>query len=156
MTNEEAKAFLDNLKICINEHSIVADWLVEIANRKTEPQKIGYCNECNWFRDKQVCGRCRSKNLYAPKHEPQTMYYPQVDGITPSVIAKDEPQTYVINPQEPTNDDKCFECDDFFTCGGQCNKIEDEPQTCEECEHWSDTEDGCADRHGCMIDCAWK
>ena len=39
-----------------------------------------------------------------------------------------EPQTYVINPQEPTNDDKCFECDDFFTCGGQCNKIEDEPQ----------------------------
>ena len=47
---------------------------------------------------------------------------------------KDEPQTYVINPQEPTNDDKCFECDDFFTCGGQCNKIEDEPQT----------------------DCAWK
>lgn len=47
---------------------------------------------------------------------------------------KDEPQTYAINPQEPTNDDKCFECDDFFTCGGQCNKIEDEPQT----------------------DCAWK
>ena len=37
-------------------------------------------------------------------------------------------QTYVINPQEPTNDEKCFECDDFFTCGGQCNKIEDEPQ----------------------------
>ena len=33
----------------------------------------------------------------------------------------------------------------------------DEPQTCEECEHWSDTEDGCADRHGCTItDCAWK
>lgn len=45
----------------------------------------------------------------------------------------DEPQTYVINPQEPTNDDKCFECDDFFTCGGQCNKIEDEPHT--DC-HW--------------------
>lgn len=28
-------------------------------------------------------------------------------------------------------------------------KGKDEPQTCEECEHWSDTEDGCADRHGC-------
>lgn len=39
---------------------------------KTEPQKIGYCNECKWFRDKQVCGRCRSKNLYASKDEPQT------------------------------------------------------------------------------------
>ena len=37
---------------------------------------------------------------------------------------KTEPQTYVINPQEPTNDDKCFECDDFFICGGQCNKTE--------------------------------
>ena len=42
---------------------------------------------------------------------------------------KDEPQTYVINPQEPTNDDKCFECDDFFTCDGQCDEVEDEPQT---------------------------
>ena len=39
------------------------------ADRKTEPQKIGYCNECKWFRDKQVCGRCRSKNMYAPKDE---------------------------------------------------------------------------------------
>jgi len=36
MTNEEAKVFLDNLKICINEHPIVADWLVEIENRKDE------------------------------------------------------------------------------------------------------------------------
>ena len=36
MTNEEAKAFLDNLKICIEEHPVVADWLVEIADRKTE------------------------------------------------------------------------------------------------------------------------
>ena len=42
---------------------------------------------------------------------------------------KDEPQTYVINPQEPTNDDKCFERDDFFTCDGQCDEVEDEPQT---------------------------
>ena len=60
MTNEEAKTFLNNLKVCVEEHPIVADWLVEIADRKTEPQ---------------------------------TMYYPQVDGITPSVIVKDEPQT---------------------------------------------------------------
>ena len=36
MTNEEAKMFLDNLKVCIDEHPIVADWLVEIADRKTE------------------------------------------------------------------------------------------------------------------------
>ena len=55
------------------------------------------------------------------------------DRKTEPTISKmeqvEEPQTYVINPQEPTNDDKCFECDDFFTCGGQCNKVEDEPQT---------------------------
>ena len=25
----------------------------------------------------------------------------------------------------------------------------DTPQTCEDCDHWSDTQDGCADRHGC-------
>lgn len=31
------------------------------------------------------------------------------------------------------------------------NNRKDEPQTCEECEHWSDTEDGCADRHGCTM-----
>jgi hypothetical protein len=42
MTNEEAKEFLDNLKICIEEHPVVADWLVEIADRKTEPQTNGY------------------------------------------------------------------------------------------------------------------
>lgn len=36
MTIEEAKTFLDNLKVCIEEHPIVADWLVEIADRKTE------------------------------------------------------------------------------------------------------------------------
>lgn len=37
MTNEEAKVFLDNLKVCIDEHPVVADWLVEIADRKDEP-----------------------------------------------------------------------------------------------------------------------
>lgn len=36
------------------------------------------------------------------------------------------------------------------------NNSKDEPQTCEECEHWNDTEDGCADRHGCKTDCPWK
>ena len=36
MTNEEAMEFLDNLEICINEHPVVAGWLVEIATRKTE------------------------------------------------------------------------------------------------------------------------
>lgn len=60
------------------------------------------------------------------------------------------PQTYVINPQEPTNDEKCFECDDFFTCGGQCNKIEDEPQTeIPEYAEWKEPFEK-------MTDCPWK
>ena len=25
----------------------------------------------------------------------------------------------------------------------------EKPNNCEDCEHWNDTEDGCADRHGC-------
>ena len=37
MTREEAITFMDELKVCIKEHPIVADWLVEIADRKTEP-----------------------------------------------------------------------------------------------------------------------
>ena len=36
MTREEAITFMDELKVCIKEHPIVADWLVEIADRKTE------------------------------------------------------------------------------------------------------------------------
>ena len=36
MTREEAITFMDELKMCIKEHPIVADWLVEIADRKTE------------------------------------------------------------------------------------------------------------------------
>ena len=41
MTREEAITFMDELKVCIKEHPIVADWLVEIADRKTEPQTSG-------------------------------------------------------------------------------------------------------------------
>ena len=65
---------------------LVADGIE--ADRKTEPHKIGYCNECKWFRDKQVCGRCRSKNLYAPKDEPNDSEKPNScehiteDGVT--------------------------------------------------------------------------
>lgn len=62
MTNEEAKVFLDNLKICIDEHPIVADWLVEIADRKTE-NSSEIPNNCEPF-DKDI--NVRSKN------EPQT------------------------------------------------------------------------------------
>lgn len=79
-------------------------WLIEEMTKKADtPQtEIGYCNECKWFGDKQVCGRCRNRNLFA---------------------------------------------------------VADTPQTCEDCDHWSDTQDGCADRHGCytpQTDCDRK
>lgn len=82
MTNEEAKVFLDNLKICINEHPIVADWLVEIANRKTEPQtfdKPPKCLGCLYSDlDKAFhpCASCENFSKYvgeiSDKTEPQT------------------------------------------------------------------------------------
>ena len=73
MTNEEAKVFLDNLKICINEHPIVADWLVEIADRKTEPQTERSCTNCkhNGVLSVPKCDECNNMD----KHEfikPQT------------------------------------------------------------------------------------
>lgn len=39
---------------------------------QTETKGVGYCNECKWFRDKQVCGRCRSRNLFAKADTPLT------------------------------------------------------------------------------------
>ena len=85
MTNEEAKLFLDNLKICIDEHPIVADWLVEIADRKTEnsSEKPNNCeDEPTWEQVKEYCNkRCLDivdsalrKKWY--KDEPQTDYTP--------------------------------------------------------------------------------
>jgi hypothetical protein len=46
--------------------------LIEADTPQTETKGVGYCNECKWFRDKQVCGRCRSKNLFAKADTPQT------------------------------------------------------------------------------------
>lgn len=36
MTREGAITLIDELRVCIKEHPIIADWLVEIADRKTE------------------------------------------------------------------------------------------------------------------------
>jgi len=47
--------------------------LIEVAD--TPQTEVGYCNECRWFKDKQVCGRCRSRNLFAKADTPQTDVY---------------------------------------------------------------------------------
>lgn len=56
------------------------------------------CHKCKHWNYSYGCrnkkGICQFEALADRKTEPQTMYYPQVDGITPSVIMpKDEPQT---------------------------------------------------------------
>ena len=82
MTNEEAKEFLDNLKICINEHPIVADWLVEIADRKTEP----FAKDTN-VRSKD-CETCKHYKLACElfsevcKYEPITKTETQNSNLT--------------------------------------------------------------------------
>ena len=53
--------------------------------------QYGNCNKCRWYGDKQVCGRCRSRNLYAPKDESQTTSTPY--KVDTSSICKIEPQT---------------------------------------------------------------
>ena len=84
MTNEEAKVFLDNLKICIDEHPIVADWLVEIANRKTEPK---ICDTCRYYNSNIPCGSTPSACKEADKFAEEF-----VDGLK-KLKPKDEPTT---------------------------------------------------------------
>ena len=197
MTNEEAKMFLDNLKICIDEHPVVADWLVEIAERKTE-NSSEKPNNCEHITEDGVtcakypaCDDCLDNPLnkakgserlvkgseqteptiskmeqvdkdinVRSKDEPQTMYYPQVDGITPSVIVKTEPQ---MDIHGITDCDFCKEknCED-------CEGGKDEPQTdvetmsCEECKYYRIgkpcepflNESDCS--YEPKTDCSWK
>ena len=137
MTNEEAKMFLDNLKICIDEHPVVADWLVEIADRKTEPQ-IEYCPRCGMriLVDKTEPTISKMEQV---ADEPQTeewhddcdtcMWY---DGACTIPCCdyepKDEPQTYI------TEDRDTQILDAWQVHHRNTTSVEDEPQT----------------------DCAWK
>ena len=104
MTNEEAKAFLDNLKICIDEHPVVADWLVEIADRKDEncsekPNNCEYAEnssgdvwECGCFLDTYCEHQIYDRNPdgtinivecgYEPKDEPITQMKTQNSNLT--------------------------------------------------------------------------
>ena len=129
MTNEEAKEFLDNLKICISEHPIVADWLVEIADRKTESNSEKP-NNCEHITEDGVtcakypaCDDCLDNPLNKVKGSERLVKGSEHTEPTISKMEQVDNDAYFLD------DDKCFKCDDFFTCGGQCNKIEDEPQT---------------------------
>ena len=116
MTNEEAKVFLDNLKICINEHPIVVDWLVEIADRKTEPQTErikthDYCDICNH----KGCGNCIANSLDD---------YCVPSGYEP--ITKTETQNSNLTFEKRTMRD-CYNCKRYET-EGECIECKFEPK----------------------------
>lgn len=97
MTNEEAKAFLDNLKICIDEHPVVADWLVEIENRKTEPSNSEIPNNCDTCRHKgvegceQPCLGCGCCGLYEAMTENDKLKEKAVEFIKSCARCKHRP-----------------------------------------------------------------
>ena len=123
----------------------------EIPNNceKTDCDTCRYAGECDW-EPWQECP-------YEPKDEPTISKMEQVE---------DEPMK-TTDYCDICKRDMCEICVADATnpyCVPSHYEInydpKDEPQTCEECEHWGDTEDGCADRHGCktepQTDCPWK
>ena len=108
MTNEEAKEFLDNLKICIDEHPIVADWLVEIADRKTEPRK-----------EQNFCGKCRY------------LYRDFKYGLSCYRLMDNEPCKYEERKDEPTTQTETQNSNLTFKTLEYCDICDH--KGCEEC-----------------------
>lgn len=147
MTNEEAKTFLDNLKVCIEEHPIVADWLVEIADRKTEPQT--YITE---DRDTQIL------DAWQVHHRSTTS-------------VEDEPQTeWEKSDSRAVLTARCLNCHNAKACkennwqGCRFEPIEDEPQT-DRSMAVGKRSDATADKYNLygktttdepQTDCAWR
>ena len=78
MTSEEAMVFMDNLIICIKEHPVLAEWLVEIENRKDEPNNCDTCRYKSLASYEGACDDCTdisgSPSNYESKTESQTDY----------------------------------------------------------------------------------
>ena len=110
MTNEEAKVFLDNLKICIDEHPIVADWLVEIADRKTEPT-ISKMEQV----DKDI--NVRSKDEPQTNADQHAQHIGSVESVEPTWTKEEHEAFYTflwnaINPNEMQDYIEMFETKD--------------------------------------------
>ena len=71
--------------------------------------QYGYCNKCKWYGDKQVCGRCRNRNLYAPKDEPQTCDDCIWSVCNYNKAFEDEPQTEYERASEQREHDILYE-----------------------------------------------
>jgi hypothetical protein len=109
MTNEEAKEFLDNLKICISEHPIVADWLVEIADSKTE-NSSEKPNNSTISKMEQVetmsCAERKHRPIGAEICEEPCHYEPQTDWHYDEQDATWYPYKYKDDPnssEKPNN-----------------------------------------------------
>ena len=105
----------------------------EQADRKTEPS--GYCNECKWYGDKQVCGRCRSRNLYAPKTEPTISKMEQVDEPTADNLSpvEDKPQTEEWHYDEKDNTWYPYQHKSCATCKHALGNWDGESNNCGRC-----------------------
>ena len=84
--------------------------------------QYGDCNKCKWYGDKQVCGRCRSRNLYASKDEPQTV------SLTSAHISGD---TYHKVENEPHICDFCRYYNSNIPCGST-------PSACKEADKFAE------------------
>ena len=67
------------------------------------------------------------------KTEPQTMYYPQVDGITPSVIVKTEPQT---DKGVSYSDHTDYKEPKTYVTWTEPQRERVETMSCQECKHY--------------------
>lgn len=137
---ERGIRLLDAITVCINEHPIVGQWIVEILDRKTElsdSEKPNNCETCRHYT--LACDLFSEICRYEPKDESQ-IRCPKcgrsdyirsfedwgIDGgiykykcINCNTYIKDEPQI------------KCDTCKTYWNCQGQCDEmpqIEDEPQ----------------------------
>ena len=112
---------------CVSSQTSGNSYLLKINSISQDSHEIAKdelqndCSGCRHYTDgmisETVCNDC--KRSYTDNYEPQTIYYPQVDGITPSVIVKDEPQTCSVSGRPYTD---CCNCE-YFKCTA------DEPQT---------------------------
>ena len=153
MTEREAKAFLNNLKVCIEEHPIVADWLVEIADRKTE-NSSEKPNNCEHITEDGVtcakypaCDYCLDNPLNKVKGSERLVKGSEQTKSTISKMEQVDKDINVRSKDEPRTEEHCENCRHKDECEGATYEykntewwclayapIEDEPQT----------------------DCAWK
>ena len=89
MTREEAITLMDELQVCIKEHPIIAEWLVEIADRKTEPSNSEKPNGSDEPQtDNGIgCSRCEGRFDCYDRDMPHAVRCNNYGKIT------DEPQT---------------------------------------------------------------